>query len=212
MKPLAELDHYEVLEVSPDAAPDEIERAWRLARNTYGEASLAVYSIYDDAEAGEIRARIDEAWRVLSEPESRRAYDAELPEAVSAVERPMEISLVFEDAEQALPEPELEALGLEAIPEDDPTLPFDGSRLRRSRLHRGLDIEEIARVTKINPTYLRFIEDERFDDLPAPVYVRGFLCAYARIVGLDAEQVAASYMERFNGSREPALRGRGARG
>ena len=86
--------------------------------------------------------------------------------------------------------------------DEDPDAPFDGPRLRRSRLHRGIEIEHIADITKINPTYLRFIEDERFDDLPAPVYVRGFVRAYASCVGLEAEQVAGSYMERFLASRE----------
>ncbi len=196
MKPLTELSHYEVLEVGADAARDELERAWRMARSTYVEGSLGVYSVFGDSEVSAIRQRIDEAWRVLSDPDARRAYDAaraagngaELPEL------PMEISLDFEP-EVPAPAPELEAL------EEDADAPFDGARLRRTRLHCGLEIEQIASVTKINPTYLRFIEEERFDDLPAPVYVRGFVAAYARCVGLDADRAAGSYMERFQASR-----------
>ena len=45
MKPLDEQDHYEVLEVSEDATLDDIERAYRMVRATYGEASPAVYSM-----------------------------------------------------------------------------------------------------------------------------------------------------------------------
>ena len=203
MKPISELNHYEVLEVQPDAPGDEIERAWRLARSTYDAASLAVYSIYGDDETREIRERIDQAWQVLSDPESRTAYDAELPAEEGVRELPLEISLAFDDPEGPvavsapvpLPTPEFETL------EDDANAPFDGPRLRRSRLHRGLEIEHIAKETKINPTYLRFIEEERFDDLPAPVYVRGFVSAYARCVGLDADETADSYMKRFQASR-----------
>jgi len=209
VKPLDELSHYDLLEVHPDASAEEVERAYRIACASYDPESVAFYSIYDDAEARTIRERIDEAWRVLSDPELRSAYDAALPAEGPEAEVPMplEIALGFEPGGGVTPVPDLEPL------DEDPDTPFDGPRLRRSRLHRGIEIEHIADITKINPSYLRFIEDERFDDLPAPVYVRGFVCAYARMVGLDAEQVATSYMERFNESREPVQRGRGgARG
>jgi flagellar biosynthesis protein FlhG len=205
VKPLDELSHYDLLEVHPDASAEEVERAYRIACAAYDPESLASYSIYDDAETRTIRERIDEAWRVLSDPELRSGYDAALPAVGPEAEVPMplEVALGFEPGGGVTPVPDLEPM------DEDPDTPFDGPRLRRSRLHRGIEIEHIADITKINPSYLRFIEDERFDDLPAPVYVRGFVCAYARIVGLDAEQVAASYMERFNGSREPVQRGRG---
>ena len=44
----------------------------------------------------------------------------------------------------------------------------------------------------MNPTYLAFIEDERFDGLPAAVYVRGFVMGYAGCLGLDANARSAS--------------------
>ena len=86
---------------------------------------------------------------------------------------------------------------VEAFDEDSDD--FDGARLRRSRLHRGLEIDDIATVTKVNPTYLRFLEEERFEDLPARVYVRGFLMAYASAVGIDPPALASSYLQRFDG-------------
>jgi len=61
-----------------------------------------------------------------------------------------------------------------------------------------MEIEDVARVTKVNPTYVRFIEEEHFADLPARVYVRGFVGAYASCVGLDPRKVADSYMGRFD--------------
>jgi flagellar biosynthesis protein FlhG len=85
---------------------------------------------------------------------------------------------------------------------------FDGPRLRRSRMRRGIEIEQIAAITKINPSYLRFLEEERFGELPAPVYVRGFVSAYASSVGLDAKRVAAGYMKRFEANRRIPKRAR----
>jgi len=69
--------------------------------------------------------------------------------------------------------------------------------LRRARLRRGIDLEKIAEVTKINPTYLRFIEQEQFEELPAAVYVRGFVVSFARCIGLNASQVTDGYMVRY---------------
>ena len=85
--------------------------------------------------------------------------------------------------------------------EEDAESSFDGAWLRRSRLRTGVEIEQIAIITKINPTYLRFIEEEKFEDLPAPVYVRGFVGAYARCIGLDPEPVVSGYMKRLD--RQP---------
>ena len=91
---------------------------------------------------------------------------------------------------------------------DDGTGDFDGERLRHFRIRCGMEIEEIARVTKVSPTYLRFIEEERFADLPDSVYVRGFVTAYANCVGLDGNDVAASYMKRFDKGRGTRREGR----
>ncbi len=91
---------------------------------------------------------------------------------------------------------------------DDGTGDFDGDRLRHFRIRSGMEIEDIARITKVSPSYLRFIEDERFADLPDPVYVRGFVAAYANCVGLEGKEVAASYMKRYDETRQERRRGR----
>jgi cytoskeletal protein RodZ len=84
---------------------------------------------------------------------------------------------------------------------------YDGARLKRARLRRGLEIEQIAGVTKINPAYLRFIEEDRFDVLPSSVYVRGFVSAYMRCVGIDPAKGASAYMERFEAARGASNKG-----
>ena len=91
---------------------------------------------------------------------------------------------------------------------DDGHGEFDGARLRRYRMRCGMELEDIAGVTKINPSYLRFIEEERFADLPSKVYVRGFVTAYAQTLGLDAKRVAASYMKSFDEGQQSPRKGR----
>src|SRR5262247_4308686 len=75
---------------------------------------------------------------------------------------------------------------------------FDiGSSLREARLRQDLDFPELEERTKIRPKYLRALEDERFDILPAPTYVRGFLRSYAEALGLDGQPFVDEYNSRF---------------
>ena len=195
MKPLSEQDHYEILEISRRIPQREIERAYQLAQATYAEDSLAGYSIFAEGDAAAMRERIETAYRVLSDEESRRAYDGSLAAGVAPPE-PASSWLAEPEAPAAAADP---LSPIEAFEEfDDDSGAYDGARLRRSRLRRGMEIEDVARVTKVNPTYVSFIEEERFADLPARVYVRGFVGAYASCVGLDSRKVADSYMLRFD--------------
>lgn len=213
MKPFSDQDHYEILEISRDATLEEIERSFRMAQATYADDSLAGYSVFGEGDARAIRERIEIAYRVLSDVEARCAYDAALaggtPQAALAGElppaiEPCDVSAPVAtpgDSRAPMPIDELEAL-------EDESSEFDGARLRRARLHRGLEIEDISGITKINPTYLRFIEEDRYADLPARVYVRGFVTAFADCVGLDAKRAAASYMKKFEAETEHDRRGR----
>jgi len=206
MKPLSEQDHYEILEIASDASRAEIERAFRMAQSTYADDSLAGYSVFGDGDANAMRERIEIAYRVLSDPETRSAYDAVLvggPQPVSLAAPPPQPAEQPELLEAVAPAPAKPVEAPPRIPIDaidaleDESGEFDGGRLRRSRLHRGMELEDISGVTKISPSYLRFIEEDRYAELPAPVYVRGFVKAYAECMGLDAKRVASSYMKKF---------------
>lgn len=210
MKTLAEMTHYEVLEVGSDAGRDELERAYRMARATYSEDSLGAYSIFTEDDSAAIRERIELAYRVLSDSEQRRSYDAALGSGAEG-EEDIKISLDLDVGRAASPHrlPEVESGLAEFDPfEEDEDASIDGAWLRRSRLRCGVEIDQIALVTKINPTYLRFIEEEKFEDLPAPVYVRGFVGAYARCIGLDPEPVVSGYMSRVEETPRTAVRSR----
>jgi Helix-turn-helix domain len=69
-----------------------------------------------------------------------------------------------------------------------------GNSLREARLRQGLDFPEIEQATKIRGKYLRALEEEQFDLLPAQTYVKGFLRNYADYLGLDGQL----YLDEFN--------------
>ena len=66
-----------------------------------------------------------------------------------------------------------------------------GEALIRARAARGRTLDDAERDTGITRRYLQALEDEQFDLLPAPVYVRGFLRSYCRYLGIDSAPLLA---------------------
>lgn len=201
MKPLTEQDHYEILEIPRRASPAAVERAYRLARSTFAEGSLALYSVVDPRDADGIRARVEEAYRVLSDPVARDSYDRQL--APERGEPSLEIQF---DPEPARADPGRPPVGLPGV--DESPDQYDGAAFRTARLRRSLDLDQIAGLTKVNPRYLRYIEEENVDGLPARVYVRGFVEAFARAVGFDPARAVQDYMRRYDERVTPPARPR----
>jgi flagellar biosynthesis protein FlhG len=78
---------------------------------------------------------------------------------------------------------------------------YDGAVLRRIRMSLGIELSEVAVRSKISLEHLHSIEEDRFDALPPPVYVRGFVREMARCLGLDPAAVSKSYHDMMTASR-----------
>lgn len=71
-----------------------------------------------------------------------------------------------------------------------------GQKLRDARTHAGLSLDEVAAATRIPKVSLARLEEGRHDLLPAPVFVRGFIRAYARAVQADPNPLVRLYEQR----------------
>jgi flagellar biosynthesis protein FlhG len=201
-------DHYELLELPRDASHEEVERAYRMAQATWAENALASYSVASEAELGALRERVEHAYRVLSDADARGAYDAALGRLRVPVAYEPDLGLDDEEKDGLAPAelpPEIEVFEDLSGPEDGR---WNGHALRRTRLARGIELDQLTAITKVKSDYLRSIEEERFDALPADVYVRGFVTAYARCLGLDAARVANDFLERLAEARPDKRRRR----
>src|ERR1017187_7744223 len=65
-----------------------------------------------------------------------------------------------------------------------------GETLRRERLTRNLRLEQISQELRISSRFLQAIEDENWDKLPGTVFAKSFVRQYARLLGLDEEELA----------------------
>jgi len=316
VKRLSDQTLYEILEVSVEAPPEEIERAYERACALYGPGSLATYSLVTADEAQLLNNRIEEAKAVLLDADARLRYDERIgvraratppplpappaatpwpppppvqpppggapgqavlplatpseveaappvdalaaPPAPAAVEAaaatpeawpppaaplpiqlgtplvtppPLPLEAVVAPAEPspvatpsspgsaaltsspvvagpvpAAPIPlknELPAPRDLLVPEG---APWTGQMLRQVREARGLTVPQLSERTKVTRHHLENIEADKFQALPAAVYLRGILMSLARELRLDGQKVARSYLERSAAEVGPAPR------
>jgi curved DNA-binding protein CbpA len=180
-------DYYRVLGLPPQASRDQVERAYRFCVEMYGEGAIATYSLLEGDEIEATRVRILEAYKVLGDPARRREYDRSRG-LVSPDSPPLPFSAAEAPGEES---------GAYARTIDIPEV-LTGSELKRIREASGISLREIATQSKIGMRFLEYIEEDRLPYLPAPVYLRGFLQEYARVVGLDAAKVVQAYMGRLS--------------
>lgn len=93
--------------------------------------------------------------------------------------------------------------------------PDIGSTLKDARRRVGMDIAEAEERTKIRARYIRALEAEDWEVLPAAAYVRGFLRTYGQMLGLDGEMLADEFRRRYEApaaaaspASEPVLQNR----
>lgn len=79
-----------------------------------------------------------------------------------------------------------------------------GETLTVARLEKGLDVDDVARATRIRATLIRDIESDRFGSCGAAVYARGHLRSIAHVVGLDPAPLVAAYDDQ-HGVVPPSL-------
>jgi flagellar biosynthesis protein FlhG len=176
-------NHYELLKVSTDATIAEIVNAYHAAKNAFSRDSVASYSLFSNEESVRFLKELETAYLTLSNVDRKREYDRTLSlssSAQAAETRPF----VSEPA----PPPTAGALesGPLATP---PTNTINGAWLSQMRELRGMSLEDVARVTKIPRRLIEAIEKEDAKNLPARVYLQGFIQNLAKIYRIESSLV-----------------------
>ncbi len=283
MKPLAQQNLYEILDVPFDATAAAIAEALERAQALYAPGSLATYTLMDPDEEQLLSRLIEEARVTLLDPVARARYDEritgpeqqapeappapapspaildpalrmawpELPPVIPAAgaseeewEEDLPVPPVIPAASAPQPEaaaaasptpaptpaaaaelpgsarpapillsrevaaPPPAAPAMTPVPASTPAVQppapppvseatvWSGEVLRRLREARGISLQQISERTKVTRHHIENIEGDRFEMLPASVYLRGILLSIARELRLDGQKVARSYLER----------------
>lgn len=76
-----------------------------------------------------------------------------------------------------------------------------GNKLREARERKGLSAETVSRETMLTLRYVQALETDDFDALPGTAFVRGYVRRYAELVGLNADELIASFDESLPSSK-----------
>ena len=82
-----------------------------------------------------------------------------------------------------------------------------GRALRTAREARRLSLERASELLRIEPKFLVALEEERFDAIGPPVFVKGYLRHYSELLGLDARALIDAHRDQI-GKDEPNVRAR----
>ena len=189
LKSWREQNYYELLEVAPQASDEEIRIAYEKLKAIYSLLTPGITILFTPEEVKQIRDKIEEAYRVLRDPRSQRAYDLMMQGAWEKpiVPPPRPITI-----QRALTVPQIK----EALASDE--ISWSGEGLGKIRRYIKLDMEELAMAIKVSKRHLEAIEAEAVSDLPAPVYLKGFLRSFAGALGLDPQRVSEEYLTRIS--------------
>ncbi len=212
MKPFREQNYYELLEISPDASPLEIRRAYKRVFELYQDESIVSYSFFSKEEREEILSLLEKAYLALIDLESRAQYDRRLIELGlmdkggqynNKMKEPIPIYDfkkvhfdVFEPARrlEELKERVSQNILIQEIMGQDI---LTGADLHKIRTELDIPLEEIADSTKVQIGMLRAIEEDNLELFPPAVYLKGFLKSYARYLQIDENAVVNGFIKRM---------------
>lgn len=207
MKIFEDENYYQILNVPGGATAIEIRRAYQDTLEIYKEDSIVTYSLFPPDQREVLLQAIEEAFDTLIDENRRTAYNRMLVETGRVapdffLRRPTEKPVVLSSPEGISKEkslrqwvskksesPDIRALIKQVLSQES----LSGGDLKRLREAFGIEISEIYAVTRISSSVLNIIEADRFDDLPAEIYLKQFLKSYAEILQIDPQHVVEGY-------------------
>lgn len=194
--------YYEILEVDNSCDQNQIMAAYQRIKNTYSVDNPAIYTVFTEKETRELSLMIEEAYSVLSNKTLRSLYDEKMARGNFSSK-----DLSFENlrAQSLVPtnETKIKPVSKKVDFKTDPQMEteirncqvWDGNQLKKVREYKQLSIEQVSEVTKISAFYIAAIEKMNLAELPALVFVRGYVLQIVRFLNVPSEkQVVDSYM------------------
>jgi DnaJ-class molecular chaperone len=207
-KDFAELNYYEMLNVKPDAAFFEIRHAYKTAMQMYQEDSMISHSFFSQEERKQILSFVEKAYLTLINEKERQSYDNELiGQGVLATAKwklsPKKTVCIFDINRNS---------GIKSVSKSNNELrekiaqnkriaeiiaqeEISGADLKEIRNNLDVSVEHIAQETKISSYYIKFIEEDNINRLPAAVFLKGFIKAYLKCLCLGpVDDISNRYM------------------
>lgn len=216
-------NYYEILEVAPSATQHEILLAYQKAKKTYSQSNYAILNAFSTQELTDLQNLIEEAYAVLSKQEYRIAYEMRrneksyskanitfdgIKDAVENIKSETVENLVHQQQVQLVAHEntgDVSSLQTQPASTIDTQFEFEinnqtqwtGDFLKKVREYKKISIDKLQETTKVNPWYLKALETMDYKNLPATVFVRGYVLQMAKQLGLNEKEVADSYIKIY---------------
>ncbi|MBC7752965.1 MAG: helix-turn-helix domain-containing protein [Moraxellaceae bacterium] len=220
-------NYYEILEVSTQATQHDILLAYQKAKLTYSDSNLAIRSAFSGEELNELKKLVDEAFLVLSNQNYRHVYEQRLNtksysesditfngiknytqdvSPTNTVEKLIQkhSSMTHKTEIMAVVEEKTESASVDETFEQEvmAQTEWSGDFLKKVREYKKVSIDKLQESTKVNPWYIKALETMDVKNLPATVFVRGYVIQLAKELGLNEKNVADSYMKIYKSKLE----------
>ncbi len=202
-------NYYEVLEVNTTATQHDIVVAFEKAKRTYSSENPALFNVFSEQEALALRSLIDEAFAVLGNQTYRNIYEKRV-QAKTYTDHELSFESIKKASEnlysnhitvpttiQTTPADSNYSMNTEFENEIQSQSEWNGSFLQKVREYKKVSLDHLHEKTKVNPWYLKALENMDPANLPAPVFVRGYVVQMAKSLGLNDKTVADSYMKLY---------------
>ncbi len=202
-------NYYEVLEVNTTATQHDIVVAYEKAKRTYSSENPALYNVFSEQEATALRSLIDEAFSVLGNQTYRNIYEKRV-QAKTYTDHELSFNSIKKASENLysnhitvptatpLKPTEYDYLVNSDFENEIQTQSeWNGLFLQKVREYKKVSLDNLHEKTKVNPWYLKALENMDPANLPAPVFVRGYIVQMAKSLGLNDKTVADSYMKLY---------------
>ena len=199
---LVEQTLYDLFEVEPTVSEDELRRAYKRVWACFHPDHYATYGLYSRAQLEAQLNQFQSAFELLMDPKQRREYNLKtfpdgLPSTRSAIaEVPSRLTPTFQTL---VPQREARAHWNSSTPPEQL-----GAALKLLREHFNLPLSVLHERSKISISMLELIEADDFQNMPAEVYLRGFIKELLLLFGINALVDLESYLRAYRVARARA--------
>ena len=196
---LVEQTLYELFEVEPTVSEDELRRAYKRVWACFHPDHYASYGLYSRAQLEAQLNQFQSAFELLMDPEQRHQYNLKtfpdgIPQSKNlALEIPSRLTPTFQSL---VPQREARAHWNSSTPPERL-----GAALKTLREHFNLPLSVLHERSKISVSMLEIIEADDFRNMPAEVYLRGFIKELLHIFGVVALVDLDSYLRAYRVAR-----------
>lgn len=174
---------------------DQLQRVWilfmRQTPNYYELLKVKPHAGTDEVLAAYHAAKI--AISQLSSEDSKASYSILIEQAFATLSDPSKRSQYNEVLSWA-----------DSTPEENLTGPLSGSELAKIRTKKNLSLEDVFRITRIPLKYLKAIEQDQWSELPARVYLQGFIKNLAHAYKMPPQETLQKYLQHFDSAHSPS--------